>query len=55
MNVKQLDTKKLVATIRNLRRALYEAQDCLESIDYVIKTNVKKDSKLNYLYEKDET
>lgn len=51
MNIRQMDIKRIVATSKRLKDALEQAEVCIETINEIIKANVEKDGKLNYLFE----
>ena len=51
MNIRQMDVKRIVAASKRLKDALNQAEVCMETINDIIKANVEKDGKLNYLFE----
>ena len=46
-----MDIKRIVAKSKRLKDALEQAEVCIETINEIIKANVEKDGKLNYLFE----
>lgn len=50
MNISQKDIKRIVLASRTMEAALNEAKACKETIDDIIKSIVKKDGKLTYMY-----
>lgn len=51
MNIRQMDVKRIVAASKRLKDALDQAEVCMETINDIVKANVEKDGKLNYLFE----